>query len=351
VSGQVSGLIGWCALGVVGGLAVLVRGLAGYRAGVTISGTSTSRIATLAAGEVRLSGTVEAGEVLLRSPLQDRECVWYRSRISGGDEDPGFHEERGVGFRIRDASGAIRVFPRGARIDVPNQYHEQGGMLGEGPVGFSPRRSTFAPVGEPLDREAAVAELLTVHQPTPHTGRAEGIGSHGRQQAYSEARIEPGDVITIVGSARPFSDLEDPATADALEGSLDPLGALDDPVIAADLEAARASGTLLAPEAAWGNAAIPGFGIDRPVRAPTLDADAHRPTLATAAEADRITREFDIPPDTLVLASAHDAPLLIVAGTPGEAAARSQGRFLMGLAGAVVAIASAVAGAILLSAR
>ena len=346
-----------CAAGVVGGLAALVRGLAGYRSGALIEGTATSRIATLAAGEVRVSGTVEAAEALLRSPLQDRDCVWYRSRVdaSDGEGRPAFHEERGVGFRVRDASGAIRVFPRGARIDVPAQYDERTGLFGDAPIGLSPRHETMAPAPGAVDRDAAVAALLTVHPPDPLDELAApaglGTGARGSGRRYTEARIVPGDTITVVGTARPFSELEDPATADALDGSADPLGALADPEVAADVAAAREAGELSAPEQAWGNAAIPGFGIDRPVREPELDPAARQPTLASPETAARIEQAFDIAPDLLVLASAADAPLLIVAGAPGEAVARDQGRFLLGLAGALVAIISAVSGALLLSGR
>jgi hypothetical protein len=346
-----------CGVGLVGGLAALVRGFAGYRAGALIEGTASSRIATLAAGEVRVSGTVEAAEALLKSPLQDRDCVWYRAGISSSDREggPSFHEERGIGFRVRDPSGAIRVFPRGARIDVPDQYDEHTGMFGGPPVGLSPRHETLMAAPGAMTREAAVAELLTVHQPEPiEEGSglaAAAMTTRGSSRRYHEARIEPGDTITIVGSARPFSEIEDPATADALDGSADPLAALDDPEIAADLEAAREAGTLTTREQAWGNALIPGFGIDRPVSEPVLDPAAHHPTLATAAEAARIKQAFDIAPDLLVIASAADAPLLIVSGAPGEAVARDQARFLTGLLGAVVAIVSAVAGAALLTAH
>jgi hypothetical protein len=357
VSDPTSFYLGLCGVGLVGGLAALVRGFAGYRAGALIEGTASSRIATLAAGEVRVSGTVEAAEALLKSPLQDRDCVWYRAGVSSSDREGGssFHEERGVGFRVRDASGVIRVFPRGARIDVPDQYDEHTGMFGEPPVGLSPRHEVLVAAPETVSREAAIAELLTVHQPEPideASRLAAATTSSGRSsRRYHEARIEPGDTITIVGSARPFSELEDPATADALDGSADPLAALDDPEIAADVEVARESGTLTTPERAWGNAAIPGFGIDRPVREPVLDPAAHHPTLATPAQAAQIAQTFDIAPDLLVLASARDAPLLIVSGTPGEAVARDQGRFLMGLLGALLAIVSAVSGAVLLTAR
>ncbi|MEI7743623.1 MAG: hypothetical protein WCK58_07725 [Chloroflexota bacterium] len=342
-----------CVAGVAGGLVALWRGLVRYRSATLVAGLSTSRIATLAAGEVRVTGTVEVAEVLLRSPLQDRECVWYRSKVevSGRNGGTTFHEERGIGFRLRDATGTIRVFPRGARLDVPDRFDERTGLLGDLPVGLAPRQVASVANEPPLDHDAAVAALLTVHPPLPAEdlpGLGDSFGERGSRR-FIEARLEPGDVVTIVGAARPFGQLEDPAAADALDGSLDPLGALEDPAIAADIEAARAAGTLTTPEEAWGNAAIPGFGIGRPVREPELDPAAQRPVLASAAEAAAIETTFDLEPDLLVLASAPDAPLLVAWGAPAEVTARDRGAFLVGLLGAALAIVSALAGAALLS--
>jgi hypothetical protein len=139
----------------------------------------------------------------------------------------------------------------------------------------------------------------------------------------------------------PFGDLDDPAEADHAEADLLPA---DDPEVAASLAVARATGTLLAdPAEAWGNAAIPGFGIGQPVRAPELDPAANRPTLASPEEGARIARTFEIPPDRLVLATASDVPLLIASGSPGDVAGRNTNAFLVGLFGAVLAIGSAVA--------
>jgi len=312
---------------------------------------STSRSATRAAGEVRVTGVVETAEVLLRSPLQDRECVWYRSRVerSGRGEGTTFDEERGIGFRVRDASGSIRVFPRGARLDIPDRFNEGTGMTGDVPPGLAPRRTAVVMAEPAVDREAAIAALLTVQPAASLDGVLSmdgGFGSDDRRR-FIEARLEPGDEVTVVGTARPFSTLEDPATANALEGSLDPLGVLEDPAIAADIAEALAVGTLTTPEEAWGNAAIPGFGIGRPVRAPELDPAADAPALATSAEAARIETVFDIESDLLVIASAPDAPLLVAWGGPGVVADRHRSTFLLGLLGAALAIVSAIVGAAL----
>ena len=145
--------------------------------------------------------------------------------------------------------------------------------------------------------------------------------------------------MTIVGSAVPFGDIEDPATADRD----DPARALDDPEVARSLAEAREAGILAnSPEDAWGNAAIPGFGVGRPTRAPELDPEARpMPVAPTGAEA-AAAAVFDIPPGELVVAAVPGSPLVVRIGSPGEAVARDQGALTLGLVGAVIAIASAL---------
>ena len=161
-----------------------------------------------------------------------------------------------------------------------------------------------------------------------------------RRRRYREARIEPGDTITIVGRAVPFGDLADPTEANVVDGT----GlAADDPEVAADLAEARSIGLLAADAAeAWGNAAIPGFGIGRPVRTPELDPAATPLPLATAGAAARAEATFAIAPETLILATTADGPLAIGLGAPGAVAARGEWQFLVGLLGAVVAIGGAI---------
>ena len=73
-----------------------------------------------------------------------------------------------------------------------------------------------------------------------------------------------------------------------------------------------------------------------------LDPAADRPSLASLEDAERYERTFHIPPEALVVASAPGVPLLVAHGVPGYAVDRYRDRFLVGLLGAVVAIASVV---------
>ena len=208
----------------------------------------------------------------------------------------------------------MRVFPRGARFDVPDRFSERDGAMGDRPPGLDFR--TGSPFGPgPADRDGQIAALLTVRAEGGNGGgflgfadadRSFGISSvrvGGGRRSYREARIEPGDVVTVIGRAMPFDQLADPASADLAEGH----DLHDDPEIAADLAEARAAGILETdPAEAWGNAAIPGFGIGRPARAPELDPAATQPAVVAAAEAALAERTFTIAPDELVLAAAPD---------------------------------------------
>ena len=342
-------------LGIAFGLALLAQGMAGQRRAARIGDTSTSTISSIAVGEVRISGVVEPAELTLTSPLQSRTCVYYRAKVEqseGRSERAILDEERAVGFRVRDATGDVRVFPRSARFLVPNAFRERTGIMGDEPPGLAIRTGSAFQAGF-ADRETQVAELLTVHVPGDPSvstdegataGLLGGFSASGRRE-YREARIEPGDLVTVVGIALPFDQLEDAASADAaLGGGLDAAGAIADPEVAADVAEARDAGLLETdPAEAWGNAAIPGFGIGRPVRSPELDPAATPLPMATAAEAERAEQTFEIAPDTLVLAAGPDDGLLVSLGPPGEAVEREQSRFLVGLLGAILAIASAVA--------
>ena len=338
--------------GVVGGLALVVRGMSGYRSAQQFGDTSTSTISSAAAGEVRISGVIEPAELTLVSLLQSVPCVYYRASVgNAGDAslpDSAYTEERSVGFRVRDSTGSLRVFPRGARVDAPLRFHDETGIAGDEPSGLAIRMGGATQSAE-IDRAAAIADLLTVHDPASPAGVPvwSGFrGDHARRE-YREARLEPGDAVTIIGRALPFRDLDDPDGADLGMGG----GELEsDPEVAADLAEARAHGALSDdPAEAWGNAAIPGFGIGRPVTTAHIDPAANPLPLATQEAAAIAKRRFEIAPETLVLAASEEVPLVIAYGTPTAVVGRGQTRFVVGLLGAVLAIASALVLAVSLS--
>ena len=174
-------------------------------------------------------------------------------------------------------------------------------------------------------------------------------GERGRR--YEESRLDVGDTVTVVGTALPFGHLDDPDGADHLDRYGDPLAALDDPEVAMNIAEAREAGILDDARGGVGQRRDPGLR-HRPARPATGarpggdGARARpRPRRPSASSA-----SFDLEPDLLVLAAGRDTPLLVAHGAPGEVVAREEGRFLLGLLGAILAIAGAIGAAVLLAA-
>lgn len=347
-------LLGAAAIGLVVGLVLLSRGLSAYRHAAHVGGVATSRLDALAAGEVRVTGIVEPLALTLVSPLQSASCVWYRSSLTrSGDTDGAvMREERAVEFRLRDERGSVRVVPRGARWEVDAVFDESTDMSGDAPPGLLRNHGPTSRTPETFDRDRAIAELSTVRPPTDLDGDefrgfdlvvgASGSGPGGRR--YREARVEPGQQVTVLGLAVPFGDLDASDPNGIYEAPIEDAALID------DMADARAAGQLAStPEEAWGNAAIPGFGIGEPVSIPELDPQATPLPLAAPAVAERVAEVFDPPAETLVVTAGPGSPLVVYAGTPQAAARSHDGEFALGLAGAALSILSAAGLAVILN--
>lgn len=344
--------------GIVLGVVLFVRGLRAYRHDRSISSVATSSLDTLAAGEVRVSGVVEVADQALVSPLQSKPCVWYRARVRASDDQrvPLEDEERSVHFRIADGRGSIRVVPDGARWEIEPSFDASTNLLGEDPPGLARRRGPGAMALVPddpdtmteLQRQAAIDALLTVRQPEPAPDIDVGGGLFGAKprtagRRYQESRLEPGETVTIVAQALPWSDVRARAQAALSDRNLDR-------AMAQDLERARASGELAAtPEEAWGNAAIPGFGIGQPTRSPALDPGIAVPDVPDAAVHREALRRHAIPADELVLARGESGTFAVYKGAPVAAAQHHDAAFILGLVGVAMAAVSALMLGIMLS--
>ncbi len=209
-------------IGIVGGLSLLGRGMRGHGTADRITDTSTSVIASIAAGEVRVTGVIEAAEVTLVSLLQSVACVYYRAVVDVDRDsmtsEGGLVEERAVGFRVRDDSGTLRIFPRDARIDAP-------GTL-EGSRGYLRRRAGRS--GHPLGRRVPVRRAPTRPPRSPissgSTTRPGWPAARRSSRVGRDASTTRPDWSRETWSrswaqALPFSDLGDPTGADLGLGS------------------------------------------------------------------------------------------------------------------------------------
>ena len=344
------------AAGLIGGIVLFVRGLVAYRRDRLISSVATSSLDGIAAGEVRVSGVVEPIDQTLISPLQSKPCVWYRARVetTGKNSRVLLNEEKTQEFRIRNETGQIRVVPRGARWEIDSAFDERTSIMGAEPVGLQ-RRSGAAYASfvdrdleqmTELERQTAAQALLTVQRPIEtgddtdwdDDGGPLGVfaGNQGGRR-YREARLEPGETVTLLGQAWPWSEVRETLL------TRQP-GNNEEADIAADLAAARELGVLAtSPEEAWGNAAIPGFGIGAPTVQPELDPGVHQPDVPSAAVHREALAKYDIPDEEMVLSRGLRGGMVIYLGTPTNATSHHDFAFWVGLIGAVMAVMCALA--------
>ena len=268
----------------------------------------------MAAGEVRIAGDDRAGRADPRLAAPERAVRLLPVADPGRRRaTPGWRRLPARSGRSASASattrGSVRVFPRGARWDAPVASTSRRGSFGgarrsacdRGPAarsrpararpGGGHRRAPDGPTAAPADGDPLAAF---------------GDGRSGDRR-YREARLEPGDPVTVVGRALPFGDLADPAEADWPSAAASPPTTRRSP---ADLAAARAG---RAPR----RRPRGGLGQRRRSRASASAGRSARrsstptptgPPLAPAAEAARGRAHASTSrPTTLVLASARHA--------------------------------------------
>jgi hypothetical protein len=348
-SSELGPVLLFAAVGLVGGIVLFARGLIAYRRDRLISSVATSTLDGIAAGEVRVSGVVEPINGTLISPLQSVPCVWYQARVetTGDNSRVLMAEEQSREFRIRDETGEIRVVPRGARWEIGPAFDERTSWTGAEPPGLQRRTSAaFSSIERApeamteLEREAAAQALLTVRRPiaaTPADDWDQGGGSffaakQSEGRRYREARLEPGQTVTVLGQAWPWGEVQEVVLAwnpsDNVERD-----------IAGDLALARATGTLAgSPEEAWGNAAIPGFGIGAPTTQPELHPEALAPEVpADPSVHEEALARYDIPDEELVLSRGLRGGMAVYLGAPERATSHHDQAFLLGVIGAVMA--------------
>ena len=340
--------------GVIAGLWLLVRGMGGYRTATRIGDTGTSRIASMAAGEVRVSGTIEPAEVTLVSPLQSAPCVYYRAvdrarrrRLAPSAD---LREERAVGFRVRDETRRHPGVPaRGPLGRARSRLDESTGILRRGAGRARPADGQRDRPAE-LDREAADRRAAD----GPAGGSRTTAEATARRPVRADARgttarraWRPATPVTIVGRAMPFSDLADPAEADSRSGRRSPPTTRRSPRTSPRPARPGSWRTIPRRRGATPRSRASGSGgrcvrrswtrrrtpcrWRRPRTRPGPSGDSHRARDAWSWPAPRMCR-----------CSSRTA-------CPASAAERHQDRFIVGLLGAVLAIGSAMALAILVS--
>jgi hypothetical protein len=100
-----------------------------------IENTPTSKIRSIAMGNVEIYGEVVPQEKMMKSPVTGKECVYYNFRV---EEERGSGDSRrwvtlkkgedAVKFLLKDSTGTVLVDTKGAKIEIPADYEYRPGF-------------------------------------------------------------------------------------------------------------------------------------------------------------------------------------------------------------------------------
>ncbi|HME73563.1 MAG TPA: GIDE domain-containing protein [Myxococcota bacterium] len=173
--------VAFAVLGIFG-CALFAHGFVLWRRKRAIEDTPTAKVRSVALGAAELEGIARPKDPLV-APVSGVPCAWYRYRIERETHSGDRREWTTVAsgdsadwpFYLEDETGRVRVDPKGATAEIPNQIHE-----------------TDPEISAPL------AQLLTDHGIDCTSG---WIGNRSRLRV-SEARIDPGARLYVYGVAQ-----------------------------------------------------------------------------------------------------------------------------------------------------
>jgi hypothetical protein len=168
---------------------LVYKALQSTRRARLLAGLPWSEIGRLRPGLVKVRGQARAVHDLLSSPLLERDCVYYRFRVQekrrhgGGPHGGGtywrtvINDAQHVPFALDDGTGSATLRLKGAELALQPDVSERSGFL-----------NSARP-----ELEAALRDRY-------------GYSSVGlifnRTLYYSETRIEEGDALVVLGTAR-----------------------------------------------------------------------------------------------------------------------------------------------------
>ena len=174
----------WSFAGLGFGIYLFYNGFRWFWEKRLIENTPTSKIRSMAMGLAEVYGEVfPAEKQILKSPLADKDCVYYRFKIEEyrQSKDSSYWAtikkgEQRVKFYLKDSTGSVLVDPEKAKIEIPADYTAESG------------------VGKP---PAKIVQSFLSTQKISY----KGILGFNRRLRYTEYYIAPKDKLYIMGTA------------------------------------------------------------------------------------------------------------------------------------------------------
>lgn len=205
---------GWLIVGFGFGLVLFVRGLLLYRKSLLVQDTPVIPVRSAAMGTVQIRGAA-MGETTIPSPVSGALCYAYQVKIDRWQEgrNRGWSHYRtdtsDETFYLQDSSGRVRVDPKGAEFDLPEQCRKE--IPSSGIVSTSPEALQALSVGIDGNMDGVHVRALAPGTDEYLFVYAEGVGGQtSSRYRFTEYCVLPGQQVDILGACK-----ENPHPADA----------------------------------------------------------------------------------------------------------------------------------------
>ena len=125
-------LFGYSVIGFFAGLYIFYRGFKNLRKKQLIENTPTSKVRSIAMGQVEVIGTTKPFTKLIKSPFTNTPCVYYKWQVEEyrRTKNSSYWAEIAKGdsknkFYLEDNTGEVLVDPQGAEIDIQHDLQTQ----------------------------------------------------------------------------------------------------------------------------------------------------------------------------------------------------------------------------------
>lgn len=217
-----TGLVIWSSFMLVGGVMAFRIGFQRYRERQLIRDTPTSKVRSLAVGDVEVKGTAHPVDEPLRSPLTKRDvCIWEieieekkRSAEEGSKWSTVLETGDHVAFHLEDGTGRVQVDPQEADLAIEDET-EIALASGEEPpeqlATWAGEQDWWAKLGaeevEDGDEEG-IGE--TMQRKMVERAKEHLTEPRDRDRRLTERILHVGEETYVFGGARPREDQVSP---------------------------------------------------------------------------------------------------------------------------------------------
>lgn len=197
----------WGSTGVIGGIYAFVRGFGRLRRRRMLQNTPTSKVRSVAVGDVEVEGSARSQDQTIPGPISGTDALLYQLEVEEWDEwhwDTVLELVDQVDFEVDDGTGRLPVDANGAELYLEDQAQVEVDPGEEPPARIRDWAFEEGPFAEAGPDELTPEDLEHVASlPLPARVESALLEETAAKRRYTERLVQPGEAVVAFGEALP----------------------------------------------------------------------------------------------------------------------------------------------------